>query len=397
MFKRISYTIALQFTAFVFLLLVINGAIFLIADIGNAQRQMRFRLERMAEGIAFRFDTAVPLMPRGIPPGMRERMRVVDAEGNVLVEGMLINEIPFTDGKIFDQVMVQGEPYAILTEPIVRDGRTVGYVQVADVVRLPLGDLPERALIFLMVSGAISALTFFVGLFFARRSLKPAEQMMKRLEQFTQDASHELKTPLAALSSSLDLALKNERYREGILSAKQDLRQVAVLVERLLELARLDKFVRADESIDLTSLIGESAGRFQSLAHEKHVVIKHELRDGVTVQGDAVLIRQVVENFLSNAIKFSKPAGGTVRVRLTSKALSVEDTGVGIAAETLPYIFNRFYQAEQSRALGGFGLGLALVKRIVELHGWTVKAHSFLGKGSTFTVHFGSQSHATHS
>ncbi|OIO55862.1 hypothetical protein AUJ46_00040 [Candidatus Peregrinibacteria bacterium CG1_02_54_53] len=397
MFKRISYTIALQFTAFVFLLLVSNGAIFLIADIGNAQRQMRFRLERMAEGVAFRFDTAVPLVPRGIPPGMRERMRIVDTEGKVIVEGMLMNEIPFTDGEIFEEVLVQGEPYAILTEPIVRNGQTVGFVQVADVVRLPRGDLPERGLIFLIVSGAISALTFFVGLFFARHSLKPAEQMMERLEQFTQDASHELKTPLAALSSSLDLALKTEKYREGILSAKQDLKQVSVLVERLLELARLDKFVRADEVVDLTALVEESTERFQSLAKERSIVIEPKLDDNVTVHGDAVLVRQIVENLLSNAIKFSKPAGGTIHVRLTPKALFVQDSGVGIDSSALPHIFNRFYQAESSRAKEGFGLGLALVKRIVELHGWTVDAQSTSGKGSTFTVHFGSQSHATHS
>jgi signal transduction histidine kinase len=328
---------------------------------------------------------------------MRDRLRILDANGVTLEGGSLFTEIPFTPAEGISQITLHEEEYTMVTEAIRRNGTINGYVQVVGLERFQQRELPMRILLYLLVSAAISALTFFVGLFFARRSLKPAEQMMERLEQFTQDASHELKTPLAALSSSLDLALKTEKYREGILSAKDDLRQVAVLVERLLELARLDKFVRSDTPVDLTALIAASAERFGSMAKEKNIVIDHNLHRGVTVQGDPVLIRQVVENLLSNAIKFSKPAGGTIHVHLTAKALSVQDNGVGMAASALPHIFHRFYQVEQSRALGGFGLGLALVKRIVDLHGWTVDARSTPDKGSTFTVHFGSQSRTTHS
>lgn len=391
MFRRISYKIALQFTAFVFLLFLINGVVFLAVDFGNAGRQMRFRLERVTEGIAYRFEPNVsPLPPVGLPPGMRDRVRILDPEGKVLFNGALMSDVPFVKGEGFAEVIIQGEQYAILTEPIMREGKTKGYVQVADVVRFPRGDLPERALLYLLVSFSISALTFFVGLFFARRSLKPAEQMLERLEQFTQDASHELRTPLATLGSSLDLALKNGNYREGLLSAKQDLRDVAVLVERLLELARLDKFVLETGTVDLSALVGEVVEKLRPLAAEKHVTLIPAITPHVTVSGDATLLRQVVGNLLSNAIKFNTPQG-TVDIRLTPHRLDVQDTGIGIAEHVLHHIFDRFYQAESSRAKGGFGLGLALVKRIVELHGWSIAVESAEGKGSTFTMTLTSQ------
>jgi signal transduction histidine kinase len=106
----------------------------------------------------------------------------------------------------------------------------------------------------------------------------------------------------------------------------------------------------------------------------------------ITAKGDPALLRQVLTNLISNAIKFSKPEGGTVTVRLTKKALSIQDTGIGIAQESLVHIFDRFYQAENSRTNDGYGLGLALVKRIIDLHRWTISAKSTLDKGTTFVI-----------
>jgi len=387
-FRRISVRIALQFMGFVFLLFLINGSLFLVADFGNAQRMARGRLLRDAQIVlsgAADIEQGEPLV---LPPPVAARVRILDAEGRPLFAGSIFTDIPSFTTEGFSTIEVREEPYTVLTIPLSKEDHVYGFAQVAGMERLPIRDLPLRWVLYFIVSILVSALTFFVGLFFARRSLKPAEQMMERLEQFTQDASHELKTPLAALSSSLDLALKNGKYREGIQSAKADLKQVTVLVERLLELARLDKFVRADEPIDLTALVEASVDRYQSLAKEKHVIIECASDQHVTVNGDVILLQQVLGNLITNAIKFSKPSGGRIHVHLTSKELSVEDTGVGIAAEALPHIFDRFYQVEQSRAMGGFGLGLALVKRIVDLHGWTISARSTLGEGSTFTVHF---------
>ncbi|NOS67252.1 MAG: HAMP domain-containing histidine kinase [Candidatus Peribacteraceae bacterium] len=387
-FRRISYRIALQFTAFVFVLLLVNGAVFLAADLSNARRQTHVRLQQRASRILIEQSTNGERALQALPRPLRERVRIVDASGTSIISGMMFDDIPFSLEKGFSQFNFENDEFIVLTVPILEGAVVKGYVQVGDIERLQFGDLPMRALIYLIVSVIISALTFVVGLFFARSSLKPAEEMMERLEQFTQDASHELRTPIAALSSSLDLALKNKKYHEGILSAKDDLKDVAVLVERLLELTRLDQFTLERTSLDLSGLVESSVEKHKPLAGEKNVTISAHLAPDISVQGDALLLKQVIGNLISNAIKFSKSDGGTITVRLTKDALSIEDTGVGIRKQDIPHIFDRFFQAENSRSNGGLGLGLALVKRIVELHGWRITAKSQEGKGTTFTVSF---------
>jgi len=390
MFTRISHRIALQFTLFVFFLLLLNGAVFLAVDLGNAQRRSSMRLEGPVGQAVQQFASGMEVPPPELPPMMRDRMRIVNERGEVIFGGEVFTGMPFKAAKGVSRVEVQEEEYLVLTMPVEREGHLIGYVQFAGPERFPRGDLPVRILMFLCVSIIISALTYVVGLAFARRSLKPAKETMERLEQFTQDASHELRTPLAALSSSLDLALKNEKHREGILSAKEDLKKAVSLVDRLLELARLDRFVIETETIDFSGLIEDAVQRHRPLAAEKKVAIEASIEAGVSVEGDAALLTQIIGNLLSNAIKFSKPKGGAIHVTLSKHVLTVNDAGIGIAKSALPHIFDRFYQAEPSRANGGIGLGLALVKRIVELHGWTIDVESEEGKGTTFTVRFAS-------
>ncbi len=397
MFKQISTQIARQFTAFVFLLLLLNGSIFLAADIGNARRQAGMRLQRLAQDVMQRTRVA----PNGaiavtLTPMMRSNVRVVDSAGNAVYTGAFFEDIPFDHHGGFADVTKEGEQYNMFTGVIERDGNVLGYVQIGQVERLQLGDLPFRALMYLLVSVGISALTFGVGRFFARTSLAPAEQMVERLEQFTQDASHELRTPIATLSSSLDLAMRTGKYKEGITSAKEDLKEVSVLVERLLELARLDKFIIQQEQVDLSSLVETAADKFRPLAAGKAVSINCSVVPGILVEGDPALLRQVVNNLLTNAIKFSKESGGTVTVTLAKDTLTVKDTGIGISKDALPHVFQRFYQADTSRTNDGFGLGLALVKRITELHGWSIAVESVENEGTTFTVRFRTMSSRKH-
>ncbi|MDD4627990.1 MAG: HAMP domain-containing sensor histidine kinase [Candidatus Peribacteraceae bacterium] len=389
-FRKISHHIALQFTAFVFLLFLFNGTVFLVVEVENGRRQAGRRLEEQARLIAqqIKSDASQPTqLPR--PPSfpmMRDRIRITDAQGKTIREGDIFSSIPFESEGGLRRIEVDDEQLAVFTMSVIDEGQTVGYVQVATSEKFQRRDLPMRIVLYLLISVIISILVYFVGLFFARRSLKPAEEMMERLEQFTQDASHELRTPLAALSSSLDLALRTEKHREGILSAKEDLKKAVVLVDRLLELARLDKFVIETDTIDLSGLIEDSIQRHRPLAAEKKIQIEGAIAQGVSVQGDAALLTQLIGNLISNAIKYSKPAGGMIHVNLSKHALTVQDAGIGIPEKDLPNIFDRFYQAEPSRAKGGIGLGLALAKRIVELHGWTIAVQSEEGKGTTFTV-----------
>jgi len=387
-FRRISYRIAIQFTSFVFLLLLFNGLVFLVVDFNNQRMQTHYRLARTLQLVLDSVDGDVTDIPAVLPPVMRERVRITNAAGETVFSGAFFADIPFKKQPGFAAVHFQNEQYTILTAAFQAKGKIRGYIQMADVERFQMHDLPQRALLYFIVSGIISALTFAVGLFFARRSLKPAEEMVLRLEQFTQDASHELRTPLAALNSSLDLALKSKKFEEGIISAKEDVKQISTLVERLLELARIDTFALEKVTVDLSDLLSETVERHRALAEEKNIVLKTEIEKNISVKADAALLRQVIINLLSNAIKFNAPDQGQIEVKLDAKSLSIKNAGAGIPALDLPHIFDRFYQADASRARGGYGLGLSLVKRIIDLHAWTVGVQSTAHKSTVFTIRF---------
>ncbi len=388
-FQKISYRIALQFTAFVLGLLLLNGTLFLAADFSNARHEEHMRLRATAQFVLEQMRGPPGSLPRVLPPVIRDRVRIVDPLGGTIYAGAFFEEIPFAFNprKDMEGIAINDQEFIVLTTPILLNGTRAGFIQIADLERIGTAMLPLRALIYLLLSLTISALTFLVGLLFARTSLKPAEEMVERLEQFTQDASHELRTPIAALSSSLDLALKTRNYQEGIVSAKEDLKEVASLVERLLDLARLDRLVLKKDPVDFSTLITTVVERHRALAKDKGVSLTESVAPAITVRGDAQLLKQIIGNLLSNAIKFT-PVGGEIAVTLTVDALIVRDTGIGIPPGALPKIFERFYQAEDSRSKGGYGLGLSLVKRIADLHAWSIEVQSKPKNGTTFAVYF---------
>ncbi len=388
MFARISNTIALQFTGFIFLLLLLNGILFLAADFGNARRMSQDRLIRMSELVMRPAQSILEGKAEKFPPQMRERIRIIGSGGDTIYNGVMFEDLIVPSDPGYTLLSADNEQYAVMTIPVIRDGQSRGYIQIINPERPELREIPVRVYLYLFVSILISGLVFLVGLAFARKSLKPAEQMMQRLEQFTQDASHELRTPLATLNSSLDLALKNGEFKEGLLSAKDDVKDITQLVERLLELTRLDSLNFDAKKIDLSSMVQDAVEKHAPLAEVKNISIESKIQENIFVKGDAALIRQILHNLLSNAVKFSPTNGSIIAVRLTKQSLEVEDNGIGIKPEDLAHIFDRFFQSDPSRTNDGFGLGLALVKRIVDLHGWTIAVKSTLKKGTTVTIRF---------
>jgi signal transduction histidine kinase len=392
MFRRISVLLALQFTGFVALLLLINGIFFINADERVSERLLDDRLLRTSNRIITRLQSYPGQMSIDLLPFERDVVRVVDNLGRTVYAGNLFQGLPF-DPRVpeFSDMVIGDERIHVMTSPLIRSGTLEGFLQVGRIMETEGQDVRRRTVLLLFTTALVSIVTFFVGLFFAKRSLKPAEESMRRLEQFTQDASHELRTPLAVLGSSLDLALKTEKYREGILSAKEDLHRITSLTEKLLELARLDKLALKKEKLDLSPLVAKVAEMLRPSIEEKGITLETTLAEGVTVDADATLVRQLIENLMGNAAKFT-PAGGNISVKLTARDLSVSDTGKGIAKAETDRIFDRFYQSDSAQGSGGFGLGLALVKRIVDLHGWHMRVRSKEGKGSTFVVSFSSRS-----
>jgi signal transduction histidine kinase len=238
-------------------------------------------------------------------------------------------------------------------------------------------------LVILLVSG----LTYTVGGMFARQALTPAEEAMLRLEQFTQDASHELRTPLAAVSSSLDLALRTGDHEVNILAAKHELARSSDLVERLLELARLDRTALRLETVDVSALVAEEAAAIEEAAASRGLQLDTRMSPAVRITGDGMLLHRVVANLLANAVKYSAEDKPVV-VTVERKGISVTNWGSTLSEADLPHVFDAFYQADASRSGDGLGLGLAIVRKIADIHGWDVRVRSDEQDGTTFTIDF---------
>jgi signal transduction histidine kinase len=227
-----------------------------------------------------------------------------------------------------------------------------------------------------------------MGLYFARRSLIPVRETTERLEQFTQDASHELRTPLATIGSSLDLAIKTGKYKEGILSAKEHLTRASLLVERLLNIARMERFAIDLTPVTLSNVISQTISRYEDAAREKGIALESDIATGITVRGDEFLLSQLFGNLFDNALKFNVP-NGRVDVMLNGDHFRICNSGPAIDTKDLSQIFDPFFQSDSSRSKEGFGLGLTIVKKIVDLHGWRISVDSSEDTGTQFTISFG--------
>ncbi len=214
--------------------------------------------------------------------------------------------------------------------------------------------------------------------------------------RFTADASHELRTPLATISAELEWALARERssdeYRRCLDTSSRAAQRMRSVVERLLTLARADAAEMSLQKapVGLGPIVQDALGILRPLAEQKQVAIDAEL-GAATVVGDRDRLTDLVTNLLSNAIQYNHP-GGQLRVDVwpegDAACLRVRDTGIGISAEDLPRIFERFYRADKARTThsGGAGLGLAIAKWIVDAHGGQIACESVVGKGTDILV-----------
>ncbi len=226
------------------------------------------------------------------------------------------------------------------------------------------------------------------------------ERSFLSLRRFTADASHELKTPLTVLRSGVERAITHPQAPPSVLEVLEEtlieVNRMTELVDSLLMLARTDEG-RAPlhlERADIRDLLGEIAETASILAEQSSVDVSVEIPTRpMKMAIDRSRIRQLFMNLLSNAVKYT-PRGGSVAIgcRKTDRdvVFTVTDTGIGIAAGELPYIFDRFWRADVARSRTGqrpgVGLGLAICKWIAEAHGGSISAKSKRGKGTTFTV-----------
>lgn len=238
------------------------------------------------------------------------------------------------------------------------------------------------------------------GMGLTRQALKPIEESYQQLTQFTADASHELRSPLAVIKTSLEVIKSHpERIHpadydkiEAILSATNQMNR---LVEDLLWLARIDAqlniLLKEKVLIPLDELLEDIIDFIEFKAEKKDIILKFYPKNSVVIQGEPSQLGRLFTNLLDNAIKYT-PQGGYINVSLTENeqwaVIKIEDTGIGLKNEDLTRIFNRFWRAETARNYQeGTGLGLAIALAIIKAHQGEIKVTSSLDIGTCFTIY----------
>lgn len=264
-----------------------------------------------------------------------------------------------------------------------------------------LQDLHDaRTGLFLMLTyanGMIFLLSSAAGYYLAGKTLTPIEKAMNKQKRFIADAGHELKTPLTALQTSIEVALRDKKLslKDAKKVLKEGLDDVGGLNKLANDLIKMTLYQTGQnftrEKVNVKHIVTGMRKKINPIAKERGVKVKYEV-SGITMNANLESVEKLLTILMDNAIKYT-PKGGKVtlsmRKRSRNLVIKVEDSGVGIAKKDIKRIFERFYRVDSSRSkvkVEGYGLGLSMAKQIVNLHNGIIKVKSKKGKGSTFTI-----------
>ena len=275
-----------------------------------------------------------------------------------------------------------------------------GYVRVVESTQEVENLLRQLSWGFVIGEGITLIFIGAGGMWLTQQSLKPLEKSYQQLKQFTGDASHELRSPLTAIKTSVEvLQTHPERIHPqdikklaGIVSATN---QMSHLVEDLLLLARTDNdldLIHPDSAkIPIEELLEDVVIFLEPQAEKKSILVEMNCIKKVLVKGNSFQLQRLFFNLLDNAIKYT-PIDGSVKITLDatekSAIISIEDTGFGIDSQEIPFLFERFWRSERARSpqTQGTGLGLAIAQSIAQRHGGKITVKSVLGQGTCFTI-----------
>ncbi|AFY97194.1 two-component system sensor histidine kinase RppB [Chamaesiphon minutus] len=308
------------------------------------------------------------------------------------------NKIPTMDWETITDD--RGERYHFHTLPLKTiDNRDWGYLQVAQ----SFDRLDEyMSSLHLMLMFWIPLAMLLIGgasWWLSGLAIEPIYQSYQQIQQFTADAAHELRTPLAvtsiAVENALDVELIEPETRNNWEIAQRQIRHLTRLAEDLLWLSRLEakQLPMQFQPCCLNDLVSDLEEELAPLAIASSIDLRLEVsvKQPIYVMGDSDRLYRAIANLINNAIQYT-PTDGVVTIRLESSErhaiVTIKDNGIGIAEADLPHIFDRFYrvQADRSRNTGGTGLGLAIVHAIVQAHHGSIEVDSQLDVGTTFIV-----------
>jgi len=375
---------------------------------------------------------------------------VLSPEGAVVWQGSNVVPRPPVSGSLLQRVRgghpvydtvptVNGQPVRRVSLPIPTQGAVRYILQAEASLGFSTRALRNLLGVLAIVSAAMMAVAWFGSGWLARKVLGPIDilsataetisgsalrtrlhfdapyqefhqlaqtfnAMLDRLQKvfegqrrFVDHAAHELRTPLTVLQGNIEVALQKartaEEYREALLNNWEEVQRLVGLTRSLLTLARLsgDRSPVHLASLALEPLLRELVDELMVLAEDQKLTLSLQADPVPPIQGDARWLKQAVINLLHNALRYTEP-GGRVTVRLGVQGsqvfIAMDDTGQGIEPDQLPHLFERFYRTDRARARdsGGTGLGLPIVKEIIEAHGGRVSVESTVGMGSIFTL-----------
>ena len=234
-------------------------------------------------------------------------------------------------------------------------------------------------------------LLWLVGFYLSRLFLRPMKEAIALLDDFIKDTTHELNTPVSAIVSNIemiDLQKLDEKTAKKVNRIAIAARTISTIYDDLTYLVLNHDIAVHDEPIDMTHLIEERLEYFQTRYRQKRLTIELEVDENIVVTMDKTKVTRLIDNLLSNAIKYNR-VGGKIELVLTKKELLISDTGIGIPAEKLERIFERYQRADTS--VGGFGIGLHIVAMIANEYGIKIDIDSNEGKGTAITLRWPSK------
>ncbi len=257
--------------------------------------------------------------------------------------------------------------------------------------------LHDVLLTFIIVIPFVLLLTAFLSFRFAAAAIKPLEESITKLKQFTSDASHELKTPLTTIKTNIEVSLMKEDrsesyYREKMKVILDSVDRMSRLVQEMLYISKLDieNYPVNISDVDIKEIFDSLRAQFEDMASSKNIMMAFKAHLN-TIKTDKDILFEILSILLENALLYNKENGSIELTALrdgSAARIAVKDTGIGIRKEQLPFIFDRFYRVDESRSreTGGAGLGLSIAKRLSHLINSDIIVESEYGVGSTFTL-----------